>query len=52
MMPKRKKPTLEEQTERFREEEQKRIDAGMLSMPDADAAVDAMIRKSIKDHGA
>ena len=51
-MPKRKNLTQAEQEQRFREEEKKRIDAGMLSSDDADAAVDAMIRKNIKDYGA
>lgn len=51
-MPKRKSLTFEEQTERFRQEAQKRKDAGHLSIADADAAVDAMVKKSIRDHGA
>ena len=51
-MPKRKNQTLEEQSDRFRREAKKRIDAGQPSIAEADAAVDAMIRKSIKDHGA
>jgi hypothetical protein len=51
-MPKRKNRTAAEQAERFRSAAQKRIDAGMLSVADADDAVDAMIAKNIKDHGA
>lgn len=51
-MPKRKSQTQEEQTERFRREAQKRIDSGQLSVTDADAAIDEMIRKNIRDHGA
>ena len=52
LMPKRKPLTSAEQTEKFRFAAQKRIDSGLLSSDDADAAVDAMIRKNIKDHGA
>jgi hypothetical protein len=50
-MPKRKSLTSEEQAERFRLAEQKRISGGMLSTKDSDAAIDAMITKNIKDHG-
>ena len=52
MMPKAKTRTRDEQLERFRREAQKRFDSGQLSIPDADAAVDAMIRKNIEDYGA
>ena len=51
-MPKRKNLTLAEQAEKFRREEQRRIDAGQLSTTDADAAIDAMIKKNIRDYGA
>lgn len=51
-MPKRKKLTSAEQAEKFRLAAQKRIDSGLLSPDDADAVVDAMIRKNLKDHGA
>ena len=51
-MPKRKSLTPAEQAEKFRLAAQKRRDAGMLSVEDADAAVDAMIAKNIKDYGA
>ena len=51
-MPTRKNQTLEEQSERFRQEAQKRIDSGMLSAEDADAEMDARVKKSIRDHGA
>lgn len=51
-MPKRKKLTSAEQAEKFRLAAQKRIDSGLLSPHDADAVVDAMIRKNLKDHGA
>jgi hypothetical protein len=51
-MPKRKKLTPAEQAEKFRLAAQKRIDSGLPSSDDADAAIDAMIRKNLKDHGA
>ena len=51
-MPKRKQLTPAEQAEKFRLAAQKRIDSGLLSTDDADAAVDAMIRQNLKDHGA
>jgi len=51
-MPKRKTLTAEEQAERFRAEEEKRVKAGMLSKDDQDAAIDEMIRKNIRDRGA
>ncbi|MGZ2412108.1 hypothetical protein ACUXST_001529 [Sphingomonas sp. F9_3S_D5_B_2] len=44
--------TPEEQSEAFKQEAQRRIDAGELNPTDADAAMDALVRKSIKDHGA
>lgn len=49
----RKKPgmTPEEQSEAFKREAQRRIDAGELSPTEADAALDALIRKNIRDHG-
>ena len=50
-MPKRKTLTAEEQAERFRLAAEKRIAGGMLSPEDADAAIDAMIKKNIKDYG-
>ncbi len=51
-MPKRKNPeTPEQQSERFRREAQKRIDAGEPSPTEADAAIDRMIRQNIKLHG-
>jgi len=45
-MPK-KKPgmTPEEQSERFKADAQKLIDAGELSFAEADAALDALVRK-------
>lgn len=51
-MPKRKNLTPAEQAEKFRLAAQKRINSGLPSSDDADAAVDAMIRKNINDHGA
>jgi hypothetical protein len=52
-MPKRKNPeTPAQQSERFRREAQKRIDAGQLSPAEADEAIDRMIRQNIKLHGA
>ena len=50
-MPKRKSLTPEEQAERFRLAEQKRIAGGMLSTEDNDAAIDEMIKKNLRDHG-
>jgi hypothetical protein len=51
-MPRRKSQTAKEQADRFKREAQKRIDHGLPSTDDADAAVDAMIQKNIEDHGA
>jgi hypothetical protein len=51
-MPKRKNPeTPEQQSERFRREAQKRLDAGEPNPSEADAAIDRMIRENIKRHG-
>ena len=52
-MPRQKnKLTPEEQRKRFEEEVEKRRKAGLLDPDAADKALDAMVRKSIKDHGA
>ena len=52
-MPKRNPGmTPEEQKQAFRREAQRRIDAGELDADAADAALDALVRKSIKQHGA
>jgi hypothetical protein len=51
-MPKRKSLTPAEQAEKFRLAAKKRADAGMLSVEDADAAMDAKIAQNIKDYGA
>ena len=44
--------TAKEQREAFEREAQKRQDAGLPSLTDSDAAMDEMVRRSIKDHGA
>jgi hypothetical protein len=52
-MPKAKNPiTEEERSKRFEEEVRRRTADGDFDPDAADAAVDAMVRKSIKDHGA
>lgn len=52
-MPKQKNPlTPAEQRRRFEAEVQRLKDAGELDPDEAEAALDAMVRKSIKDHGA
>ena len=51
-MPKRKSLTPAEQAEKFRLATKKRADAGIPSVADADAAMDAKIAKNIRDHGA
>ena len=52
-MPKAKpRMTAQEQKEAFEREAQRRIDAGLLSAKDSDAAIDDLVRKSIRDHGA
>jgi hypothetical protein len=48
-MPKKKhRETQKEQSDRFKRDAQKLIDAGELSPTDADAALDALVRKSAK----
>jgi hypothetical protein len=50
-MPARKNPlSAEDQAKRFREEVQRLIDAGELNPTDADAALDALVRKGTKAH--
>ena len=51
-MPKRKSLTAAEQAEKFREEAATRKSNGLPSIAEADEAVDAMIRKNLRDHGA
>jgi hypothetical protein len=51
-MPKRKSLTPEEQAEKFRMANEKRRKGGLPSADEADAAVDAMIRKNIEERGA
>lgn len=46
-MPKKsKQETQEEQSERFRKEVQKLVDAGELNPTEADAALDKLVRRS------
>jgi polyhydroxyalkanoate synthesis regulator phasin len=52
-MPKKKKQESQEtQSRRFKRDAQKLIDAGELNPTEAEAAVDALVRKSTKGHGA
>lgn len=52
-MPKKMNPeTPEEQAKRFRREARKLVKSGELDPEAADDALDALVRKSIKDHGA
>jgi hypothetical protein len=52
-MPKAKNPiTEEERSKRFEEEVRRRKEAGDFDQDAAEDALDAMVRKSIKDHGA
>jgi hypothetical protein len=44
--------TAKEQKEAFDRETKRRLDAGLPSVTDADANIDELIRRSIKDHGA
>lgn len=44
--------TAKQQKEAFDRETQRRLDAGLPSVTDADATMDEMVRKSIEDHGA
>jgi hypothetical protein len=44
--------TAKEQREAFEREAQRRIDAGLPSIKDNDAAMDELVRKSLRDHGA
>jgi hypothetical protein len=51
-MPEKKNPeTPEEQAKRFRREARKLIKSGELDPDHADDVLDALVRKSIKDHG-
>lgn len=52
-MPKAKhRLTRDEQRKRFEEEVKKRKEAGDFDPDEADDALDRMVRRSIKDHGA
>ena len=51
-MPKRKRlETPADQNKRFRAKVRELIDGGELNPTEADAALDALVRKSIKEHG-
>lgn len=52
MPPRKRKLTPEEQEKLFEEEVARRQKAGLLDPKEADAMLDRMVRKSIKDHGA
>ena len=53
LMPRAKpRMTAKEQKEAFDRETKRRLDAGLPSVTDADANIDELIRRSIKDHGA
>ena len=51
-MPKHKPLTAEQQARKFRDEAAVRKNNGLPSLAEADAAVDAAIRKNIRDYGA
>ena len=52
-MPKAKNPITEkERSKRFEEEVRRRKEAGDFDQDAAENALDALVRKSIKDHGA
>jgi hypothetical protein len=52
-MPKQKNPlSPTERRRRFEAEVQKLKEAGELDPDEAEAALDAMVRKSVRDHGA
>lgn len=51
-MAKRKSLTAAEQAEKFRLAAKKRTDAGMLSIAETEAAIDAKIAKNIRERGA
>jgi hypothetical protein len=52
-MPKQKtRLSPEEQQKRFQEEAERRRKARLLDPDDMDADLDALVRKSIRDHGA
>jgi hypothetical protein len=51
-MAKRKSLTPTEQAEKFRDEAERRRKVGLPTIEEASAAVDAMIRQNIRDHGA
>jgi flavin reductase (DIM6/NTAB) family NADH-FMN oxidoreductase RutF len=51
-MPKHKSLTAEQQANKFRDAAAKRKSAGLPTIAEAEAAVDARIKKNIQDHGA
>ena len=51
-MPRHKPMTANQQAAKFREEAARRKSVGLPSIAEADDAVDAMIKKNIRDHGA
>ena len=51
-MPKHKPLTPEQQAQKFRDEAAKRKSSGLPSIADADDAIDEMIKKNIREHGA
>ncbi len=52
-MPRKKNPeTPKDQNKRFRAKVRELIDGGELNPDEAGAALDALVRRSIKEHGA
>lgn len=51
-MPRPKRLTPAEQAEKFRLATKKRADAGIPSVADCEEAIDALIARNIRDHGA
>ncbi len=52
MPPKKNPETQAEQSKRFKRDARKLIKSGDFDPEKADAAVDALVRKNLKDHGA
>ena len=51
-MPRHKPLTPAEQSQKFLDQAAKRQSAGLPSIAESDAAIDAMIKKNIEVHGA
>lgn len=52
-MPKKKHPEKpEEQSARFKRDAARLIETGELNPTEADGALDALVRKGVKEHGA